>query len=132
MIVMERYAEVPTNDFSDARTGPQSIRPTVGVGALAKQIVKKMQLFGGQAWCGAELGLGSQAVRLKSRSQPTVHGYTINADNTRDSLGALALSDRVHGLPAAAFKFRRGSKRSTHNRLDRRIKKTIHCQRSWQ
>ncbi|GAC1476990.1 MAG: hypothetical protein NVS1B6_18680 [Steroidobacteraceae bacterium] len=129
---MERYAEMPTNDFGDARTGPQSIRPTVGVGTLAKQIVKQMQLFGGQAWCRAELGLGSQAVRLASRSQPTVHGYAINADNARDRLGALALTDRIHGLPAAAFKFRRSSKWSTHSELDRRIKKTIHCRRSWQ
>jgi hypothetical protein len=132
MIVMKRYAEVTMNDFGDARTGPQSIRPTVGVGALAKQIVKKMQLFGGQAWCRAELGLGSQAVRLASRSQPTVHGYAINADNACDRLGALALSDRVHGLPAAAFKFRRGSKWSTHNELDGLIAKTIHWRRSWQ
>jgi hypothetical protein len=129
---MEPNVEVPANDFGDTGTGPQAVGPTVSLSALAEQTVQSLQLFGGQAWRRAELGLGRQAVRLAGRSQPTVHGHAIHADNARDCLGALAPTNSVHGLPAAAFKFCRSSKWSTHNKLEGRIKKTIHCWRSWQ
>jgi len=40
MVVMQRDAEVPANQLRDALSGPQLIGPTVGLSAIAEQLLQ--------------------------------------------------------------------------------------------
>ncbi len=64
VIVMERDAEVSTDDFGNALRGPELIGPAVGLGTLAEQLLELVLLFDGQARRRARMWLGREAVGL--------------------------------------------------------------------
>jgi hypothetical protein len=126
MIMMEPDSKVTLNQYPNARTGPQLIRPAVGFGALEQQVFQATMLLGRQAWRRTEMRFGSQAVRLSSHVKPAKNRAAIDANDPSHRLRAFSLSNSFHGLTPSPLQFRGRSKWSTHNELDATTMKTIH------
>jgi hypothetical protein len=118
VIVMKRFAEMPTNQFGHAGTGPQLGAPAMSLSALQKKRQQALVLFGGQAWRRTRMRFGDQAVGLLSTIKPAVHRRAIDAKDTGYCFGTLLEFHRLHGLPAPPLQFRGCSKWSTHKELE--------------
>src|SRR5262245_1738971 len=119
MLGVEADAEVAVNDLRDARGRPQFVGPTVSRGALEQQALQFRQLRVGEAGGGARVRLGRQAVGARAVGlAPAVQRGAMDAQDTGDDRGRLALVHQLDGAAPAAFEFGGGSNRSAHTSLD--------------
>jgi hypothetical protein len=118
VIVMESDAKMKPDQFGNAVGGPQVVGPTVGVGALSKQLFQASLLRARQPRRGATMRLGGQAVRTLSHLKPTVHGAFCDTDDAGDILCAVALLNCLNSLASPLLQGRGRSTRSTHVKLE--------------
>lgn len=105
---------MPANKLGDTLGSPQLVGPTVGLGAFTKHLLQLLLLREGQARCGAQVGLGSEAVRLFGQLEPAIDGTRVDADNASNILYFVALFDSLHSLASPLFQSAGRSIRSAH------------------
>src|SRR5271170_1647970 len=108
---------MPANKVGDTLGSPQLVGPTVGMGAFTEQLLQLLLLREGQARCGAQVGFGSEAVRLFGQLEPAIDGTRVDADDAGNILYLVALFDSLHSLASPLFQSAGRSIRSAHTPL---------------
>src|ERR1700758_5265648 len=99
--MMQGNAKMPANEFGDALRGPELVRPTMGVGPLAKQLFQTPLLFRRQAGRRTGMRFGGEAVLLLGKLEPAKDGTGMDANDASDILNFVALLNSQNGLAAS-------------------------------
>ena len=114
VVVMQRHAEVATDQLGDASRGPEVIDPAMGLGALEQQPFEFGLLRGRQTRRRGRMRFGGEPVRLLRHRKPALDRTNSDAHDAGDILHAVACVDGLNGLASSLFKSTGGSIRSAH------------------
>lgn len=112
---VELDGESLLDQLGDTFSGPELGFPATGLGSLLQQHLKFLELFSGEAWLGAEVGLGHELPGSQlGKFDPGVDGGASTAEKVGNIVGRFPLLDEFNGTDTATLEFFGGSNGS-HN-----------------